>query len=139
MQWEIIDKSQYFKGLLLLIGKDKKITAEEKKYIMKVGKTLGFEKVFCENAIDELLDNPYLGDEPPKFSERIIAESFIKDGMKTAIVDKDIDPMELEWLKNVANENSLGETWFMKNLQEIIKNHPKSLSENELEVAELIK
>ncbi|MBN1638409.1 MAG: hypothetical protein JW866_05555 [Ignavibacteriales bacterium] len=139
MKLQIIDKSLYFKGLLLLIGKDKIISNEERNYILKIGKVLGFEKEFCKNAIDELLENPYIEDEPPVFSKRIIAESFIKDGLKTAIVDRDIDPIELEWLKIVAYENKIEESWFLQSLQEIVKDHPNCLAENKLNVLGLIK
>lgn len=139
MKLQIMDKSLYFKGLLLLIGKDKIISDEERNYILKVGKILGFEKKFCENAIDELFENPYIEDEPPVFSKRAIAESFIKDGLKTAIVDRDIDPTELEWLKIVAYENKIDESWFMKNMQEIVQDHPKCLAENKLDVLSLVK
>ena len=55
-----LDRSNYVKGLLLLIGKDKRITDKERDFLHKIGKTLSFNKQFIENAINELLENKYL-------------------------------------------------------------------------------
>jgi hypothetical protein len=52
-----VDASNYFKGLLLLIRKDGKVTTAEKEPTKCIGKSLGFEKQFCDNAINEILEN----------------------------------------------------------------------------------
>jgi hypothetical protein len=44
------DGSEYFRGLLLLIAKDHRITEEETTLMKRIGKTLGFENDFCDNA-----------------------------------------------------------------------------------------
>ena len=62
-----LDRSNYVKGLLLMIGKDKKITDEERDFLHNVAETLSFNKKFIERAIDELFENKYLGNEPPVF------------------------------------------------------------------------
>jgi hypothetical protein len=54
-----LDRSNYLKGLLLLIGKDKKITVGERDFLHTAGKTLSFDKRFIENAINELFENKY--------------------------------------------------------------------------------
>ena len=105
MNITILDKGLYLKGLLLLISKDKLITEIEKMYVMEAGRSLGFEEKFCENAIDEILDNDYIEKTPPKFSSRDLAKYFIKDGLTIALSDYDLHAEELKWLSITANEN----------------------------------
>lgn len=108
------DKSNYFKGMLILIGKDKKISEIEKLNLQKLAKILDFNKEFCDNAISELLDNEYIIETPPLFSEQEIAKSFIIDGIKTAFADNELHIFELNWLKSVAEKNSLDQEWCLK-------------------------
>lgn len=112
------DKSNYFKGLLILIGKDKKISDSEKANFRKLSKILGFNKEFCDNAIAELLDNEYIIETPPSFSSTEIAKAFIVDGMKIAFADKELHIFELNWLKSVAEKNSLDKEWCIKRFNE---------------------
>lgn len=105
------DKSNYFKGLLILIGKDRKISEEERISLRKIAKVLGFNKEFCDNAISELLDNEYIIESPPEFSDPEIAKAFVIDGIRIAFSDKEIHIFELNWLKSVAEKNSLDKEW----------------------------
>ncbi len=108
---DFFEKSQYLKGLLLLIKKDKKIEEAERNLMIKVGKILGFEKEFIESSIDNLLENKYITEEIPKFSSKIIAESFLLDGMKLSFSDNDFSPEEIEYLSEVAKQNGLEEKY----------------------------
>ena len=81
MKNDYLDRSSYVKGLLLLIGKDKRITDEERDFLHTVGTALSFNKKFIEQAIDELFENKYLGNEPPVFSQKQYAEAFLRDAM----------------------------------------------------------
>jgi len=108
---DFFEKSQYFKGLLLLIKKDKKIEDAERSLMIKVGKILGFEREFIESSIDNLLENEYITEETPKFSSKIIAESFLLDGIKLSFSDNDFSPEEIEFLSEVAKENDLEEEY----------------------------
>lgn len=60
MKIRLLDASEYFRGLLLLIRQDHTITESETRLIRRVGKTLGFEKEFCDNAIQDILENEYI-------------------------------------------------------------------------------
>ena len=102
----------YFKGLLLLIRKDRDIHQEERNMLMRIGKALGFEKNFCKNAITEILDNKYIVDDPPRFSNPDIAKYFIKDGLRLAFVDGQFHEKEVAWLKAVAEQHGLEETCY---------------------------
>jgi hypothetical protein len=112
MKITVVDGSNYFKGLLLLIRKDRKITQPEIELMKRIGKTLGFEREFCDSAIDEILDNKYIVDAIPEFSTKELAIKFIKDGLVIALSDGEIHPSEEEWLRSIAAKNGLDLTWF---------------------------
>jgi hypothetical protein len=114
MNISVIDASNYFKGLLLLIGKDRKITQGESALLKRVGKALGFEREFCKNAVNDILENPYIVDTLPVFSSREIAKKFILDGFVIAAVDGAIHLLEEEWLKSTAENYGLEDEWFLQ-------------------------
>ena len=64
MKISIKDASSYFRGLLLLIRKDKRVDHSEVDLMKRVGKSLGFEPRFCENAIHEILESTYIAETP---------------------------------------------------------------------------
>ena len=112
MKITVLDGSNYFKGLLLLIRKDRKITELEIQLMKRIGKTLGFEREFCDNAIDEILENKFIVDAHPEFSAKELAIKFIKDGLAIALSDNELHPSEEEWLRSTAEKNGLDLTWF---------------------------
>ena len=126
----LIDKSNYLKGLLLLIGKDHKIAPEEKKLMKRVGKSLGFEKKFIDRSINDLLENEYITDDIPIFSNQLFAESFLLDGLKFAFSDRELNPEEIEFLKVTALKNGMDETWFSSLLENYLV-HFESLNERQ--------
>jgi hypothetical protein len=97
---------------MLLIRKDRKIDAAERTMAVRVGKILSFEKNFCENVIEQIMDNKYIVDLPPRFSAPDIARCFIKDGLKLSSADGYIHANELIWLKAVAATNGLEDKWY---------------------------
>lgn len=115
---QILDKSNYFKGLLLLIKKDNQMNEDERELLKKIGKVLGFEKKFYENAIREILNNQFITQDPPKFSDKKIAECFIKDGVRLAKLDTILHQREIEWLERICLENNLTKDWFREVLDE---------------------
>ena len=112
MKITIADGSSYFKGLLLLIRKDRQIAESEIQLMRHIGKTLGFEREFCENAIHEILENKYIVDTPPEFSTKELAMKFVKDGFAIAFSDNEVHPSEAEWLRSTAEKNGLDLAWF---------------------------
>ena len=127
MEMNHLDKSNYLRGLLLLIGKDKKITIEEKEIVINIGTNLGFAKDFCKTAIDELLENEHIVDTPPMFSDQSVAKEFITDGLKIAFADKKLHMFELQWLIAIAKSNNISHEWVAGQLDFYQK------SENEFE------
>lgn len=111
MRISLLDRSNYYKGLLILIGRDRIIDPRERELMLQFGKVLDFEKRFCEAAIDDLLDNAYLTDEPVVFSKLEIAECFFRDAVRLAFVDEEFHPKEQTWLRTVAQANGLTDEW----------------------------
>jgi hypothetical protein len=117
MKISLMDRSFYFKGLLLLIRKDQAVEEEEIALMMRIGRLFSFEKKFCQRAIDEILTNPHVADEPPLFSDPAISRCFIQDGLKLSLVDGHIHDSEWQWLKAVAAKNNLDQNWCEAQLQ----------------------
>ena len=112
MQISVLDKSNYLKGLLVIAKKDNKLTEPEKKIIRDIAIKLGFATDFYEDTLKSLLANKYILDDPIKFADKKVAESFICDGLKLAYSDGIIPDPEINWLKKIADENSISEKWF---------------------------
>jgi hypothetical protein len=111
MKISVKDGSSYFRGMLLLIREDRILREPEIEMMKRIGKALGFEKGFCDNAIQDALDNPFIPESPPEFTSQESAKRFIKDGLTLAIADDEIHPLEEEWLKRIAESNGIDVTW----------------------------
>ncbi|HKI77201.1 MAG TPA: hypothetical protein VKA26_01520 [Ignavibacteriaceae bacterium] len=116
MQISVLDKSNYLKGLLVIAKKDNKLTEPEKKIIRNIAIKLGFATDFYEDTLKSLIANKYILDDPIKFSDIKIAESFICDGLKLAYSDGTAPDSELNWLKKIAKSNLIDENWFEERL-----------------------
>jgi hypothetical protein len=100
-----------FRSFLLLIGYDGVISDEEKRLLRGIGRRLGFNSEFCEAAMEELLGNRYIVREPPSFSRKEYAESFLYDAYRIAVADGELHPKEIEWLQRIAEKNEVDSTW----------------------------
>ena len=116
----VIDKSNYLKGLLILARKDERLVENEKKIIREAAKRLGFSKDFYEETLRNLMNNKYLVDSPIKFSSTEVAKLFISEGIELAAIDNDLCSQEVDWLKSVAFENDISNTWFKETLESIM-------------------
>jgi hypothetical protein len=132
-----LDRSNYVKGLLLLIGKDKKITDSERDFLHNTGKTLSFDKKFIESAMNELLENKYLGNEPPVFSQKQYAEAFLRDAIKLAFVDNDLASKEFDWLHSIAASNDLSDEWLNNETEFYLSGGKYSSGSQELEIIKI--
>lgn len=119
------DCSNYFKGLLILIRKDRKISNEEYELIFRIGIKLGFDRDFIEESIREILYNVHIIIKPPVFTSRDIAEKFIKDGITIAASDGEIHTDEEKWLMDTAEENKIENEWFYIEKRFILKSKSK--------------
>ena len=122
------DCSNYFKGLLILIRKDSKISKEEYELMFRIGTKLGFDKDFIGESINEILHNLHITVKPPVFENREIAEKFIKDGLVIAASDGEIHPNEEKWLLETAEKNKIKEEWFYIEKRFLSKTKVKTFS-----------
>jgi hypothetical protein len=136
MNISVIDGSNYFKGLLLLIRRDNKISKYEHVLMTRIGKTLGFEEKFIENAINEILKNKHINTEPPVFSSRELAEKFLKDGLILAASDNNVHPHEEAWLFSIADKNEIDKEWLRIEKNNILQNekHARKLEVDNIKV-----
>jgi hypothetical protein len=111
MVLSLVERSNYYRGLLVLSGKDRIIDPRERELMLKIGKILDFERRFCEAAIDDLLVNTHIMKEPVLFSNPSIAECFFHDAVRLALVDGDLNIKELRWLRRVAQANGRTDQW----------------------------
>ena len=121
MELTLLDKSNYLRGLLILIGKDKNIAIKEKELFLRLSKTLGFSEEFCNNAVNELLVNNYIIEDPPKFSDVEIAKAFLKDGIQLAFADGSLHLYEMNWLNFVGDKNNVDPDWRVEQLNDFKK------------------
>lgn len=119
MKLNMREKSECFRGFLLLIAQDRVIRPEERELLRHIGKVLDFEKQFCEEAMDDLLDNVHIPTTPPEFSRREYAEAFLIDCIRIASTDHDVHPNELGWLNRIAQANGLPASWVDEAVKEI--------------------
>jgi hypothetical protein len=131
MKASLIDRGKYYRGLLVLIGRDRIIDPREHALMLQFGKMLDFDERFCEAAIADLLGNRYITDEPIIFDEPEIAECFLRDALRLALIDKDIHSHELSWLKTIARTNKLADAWLAEECErlrgeDLTENPPES-------------
>jgi hypothetical protein len=121
MRIPVQDRSSYLKGLLIVAKKDNHLAETEKNILKSFALRLGFASDFYEEIIRNLLSNKYIDCSPIKFSDTVIAESFITDGLSLAFSDNEVSNQELNWLKETAQLNGLSEEWYEKRLANYTK------------------
>ncbi len=133
MELNLIDKSNYFKGLLILIRKKKVVTESTRRTVKTITAVLDFNQDFVDSSIKNLLVNKNIVEEPPKFSDSRLAESFIKDGLCLALSDGVLNQLQLQWLVNTAQKNNLSKQWFFMELEDFFDQY-ESNSETTFEI-----
>ena len=126
-----IDRSNYLKGLLITARKDEQLAESEKEILKIISERLGFSKDFFEETITTLLANKYITEEPPKFSNNRISQSFVTDALRLALSDNKIGDTELDWVFTVAAANGITAEWVNKKLEEL-KSKPHLIGNLEL-------
>ena len=117
-------KSQYYKALLVLLRRDRIVHDRERDLMLQMGVILGFDKRFCEATIDQLLSNANITRDPVSFPDKIIKECFFRDAVRLALIDGNLHPSELRWLRRVAQVNGLTDQWLDGVIEEIQEKNP---------------
>jgi len=110
------DRGKYYRGLLILTGRDRIVDVRERELLLRIGAILDFDKRFCEAAIDDLLHNRHITHDPVVFSETGIAECFLRDAIRLALVDDEVHYHEFAWLRRVARANGISGKWLKAEL-----------------------
>jgi hypothetical protein len=122
MTLPLIEKSNYFRALLVLSRRDRIIDNEEKKLLLRIGQILDFDKRFCEATINDLLVNPNISRNLIIFTNERLKESFFRDALRVALCDGDLHPAEYRWLRQTAHANG----WTNQKLESIIREFQRS-------------
>jgi hypothetical protein len=138
MKASLMDRGKYYRGLLVLVGRDRIIDPKERALMLQFGKMLDFDERFCEAAITELLRNRYISSEPILFDEQLIAKCFLRDALKLALVDKELHANELSWLQTVAQTNNITDEWLDKELQDLEKIRLSEVHPDSFEISQFI-
>jgi len=111
MKLPLAEKSDYYKGLLVVSRRDRILHERERDFLIRVGEMLDYDRRFCENTLDELLSNAHISRTPVVFSSEIIKECFFRDALRVAYMDGCIHPAELRWLRQAAQANGKSNQW----------------------------
>jgi len=117
----LMDRSFYFKGLLILSKIDKMVSYEEKEILKIVGENLGFNREFCETTVNEVIQNQHIKNEPLKFSNPQVAGMFLRDAIKLAFSDFNLDAKEYDWLLECAKVNNIPESRVNEQITAVLK------------------
>ena len=105
------DRGKYYRGLLVLVRRDRVIHRRERDMMLRIGRLLDFDERFCVDTLDDLLTNRLITDKPIVFSRREVAECFLKDAVAVAGCDDHVHPHEVAWLRSIARANGLPGGW----------------------------
>lgn len=137
MQISVQDRSNYLKGLFITAKLDKQLNQTEKNILKKISNKLGFANDFYEETIRGLLANKYLSEEPVKFSNKIVAESFINDAIKLACSDGVVTVSESNWIKKTAEVNGIDTEDVEKKIKMFIEK-PSLIKSNDFALMSII-
>jgi hypothetical protein len=113
-----LDRSNFFRGLLILIRRDGKVTDAEMELMLRIGAALDFDPKFCAGAIGTILVNKHIGEEPPVFSSVGLAKKFLRDAVTLAFSNGNVHPREEEWLGCAARKNGVGPSWLVRQMRD---------------------
>jgi hypothetical protein len=123
-----LDKSNYLKGMLVLMKKRYTIEETIDRTVKYMTELLDFNQAIIDESIKALMTNNSIADDPPTFSDFQIAESFLKDGIHVVFLDGTLNFKQIDWLINTAKINNFSEQWIFIELEEYYYKH--ELNEN---------
>lgn len=120
MIWNQSDRINYIKGMLILVCKDRMLTCYDEKIVSLMASNLGFNNFFVEDLIKEIKENCYIIEAPPVFSNKELADIFIKDAIHFAFQDHRLHLYELQWLSQIALANNLAGTQLFLEIKQFL-------------------
>ncbi len=113
------EKGEYLRGLLVLSRLDLTVSSEEKFMLIKISNLLGFDPQFGIQAVQEIEENIYINEKPPKFNSILIGNSFISDGLQLAYLDNNFHPNEIRWIRNSAKINGIENSFWLSKMEDL--------------------
>lgn len=101
------DRSEFLRGFLILIKQNKNVSEYEREMTMVIGKYFGFDEEFCKDSINLILENEYVSDAPPRFSNKLIAKYFVTESFNILNQIHKLSSDEINWLRKTAEANQL--------------------------------
>ncbi len=102
-----LDNSNLLRALLILIMQDKNVWDHEARIFIREGMALGYEKEFCENAINNILRNAYVNLNPPVFYFKENAIKLLLTGFRIMKEDLRVHPKKMKFLELIAAANNI--------------------------------
>ena len=105
------EKSEYFRGLLVVMAADGDVHHLEKQTIRRVVEPFGFSAEYNEECMGDILQNTHVSHAAPVFRNRQHALSFLCDALSIAFADGEIHMAEQSWLTAAAEANGIATEW----------------------------
>lgn len=101
------DRSEFLRGFSVIMRKNNCSNVDEMTMFSIIGKSLGFEKEFCDISLEHLGINKYISEKPAVFTDKQIAEFFINDITKLLFHSNSMSDAVVEWLRQTAKANEV--------------------------------
>lgn len=105
------ERSEYFRGLLLIMAADGDLHELEERLVRDAVKPFGFSKEYLDESIHGILQNRHVSHAPPAFSHRETAERFLSEALDIAYADNELHESEEHWLRIAAEANAISKRW----------------------------
>lgn len=105
------EKSEYFRGLLVVMAADGDVHHLEKATIRRVIEPFGFSEEYIEECMADILKNTHVSHAAPLFRNRQHALNFLCDALLIAFADGEMHMAEQSWLTSAAEANGIASEW----------------------------
>ena len=105
------EKSEYLRGLLVVMAADGDVHDLEKATIRRVIEPFGFSPDYIEECMADILKNAHVSHAAPVFRNRQHALSFLCDALSIAFADGEMHMAEQSWLATAAAANGIATEW----------------------------
>lgn len=108
---DLRERSEYFRGLLLVMAADGELDVRERDLIKKNIAEFDFSPEYIDESIDSILKNRHVSQVPPRFSRAEHSRRFLSDALDIAFADGILDESEEKWLRATADLNQIPAEW----------------------------
>ncbi len=116
VELDIRERSEYFRGLLLIMAADGDLHEMEERLVRDAVKPFGFSEEYLDESIHGILKNSHVSQKPPKFNNQQHAEKFLTDALDIAFADNELHENEEHWLRAAATENGIDLHWLREEI-----------------------